>query len=174
MLAWRLLFPLASQLPGICWHTDTISSPCLSPGNPFRAVAEASRSATALGPARSYFLVTSQATPTCRPLLPPVLLLPRTGGPSNPGTELGPTSTHLSLSAAPCLTSLEWKCWSDATPLPCASGREPVKVNPRLGPVPREQDETKHVRDSHQHPWCCSASPNIRPQDNSLALPTPV
>lgn len=120
------------------------------------------------------FQVTSQANPTCRPQLPPVLLLACTGGPSNPGTELGPTYAHLSLSAAPCPISLEWKCWSDATPLPCTSGREPVRVNPRLGPVPREQDETEHAKDSHQHPWCVSLPPpNSRPQDNSLALSTP-
>lgn len=98
---------------------------------------------------------TPQANPTCRPQLPPVPLLARAGGPSNPGPELGPTYAHLSLSAAPCPISPEWKCWSDATPLPCTSVRAPVRVNPRLGPIPREQDETKHAEDSHQHPWCC-------------------
>ena len=120
------------------------------------------------------FQVTSQANPTCRPRLPPVPLLARTGDRSNPGAELGPTYAHLSPSAAPCPISLEWKRWSDATPLPCASGREPVRVNPRLGPVPREQDETEHAKDSHQHLWCVSLPlPNNRPQDKSLALTAP-
>lgn len=44
---------------------------------------------------------TPQAHPTCRPELPRVLQLARTSGPPNPGTELGPTYTHLPPSAQP-------------------------------------------------------------------------
>ena len=114
------------------------------------------------------FQVTSQANPTCRPRLPAVPLPARPGGPAKLGTELGPADAHLSPPAAPCPISLEWKRWSDATPLPCTSGRKPVRVNPRLGPVPREQDKAEHAQDPHQHPWYGSLPPpNNRPRDNS-------
>ena len=117
------------------------------------------------------FQVTSQANPTCRPRLPAVPLPARPGGPAKLGTELGPADAHLSPPAAPCPISLEWKRWSDATPLPCTSGRKPVRVNPRLGPVPREQDKAEHAQDPHQHPWYGSLPPpNNRPRDNSLEV----
>lgn len=61
-------------------------------------------------------------------------------GPSKPGTELGPTYTHLPRSARPCWLFLEHGLPVATIPIPCASGREPVRVSPRLGqdmPVPQ-------------------------------------
>ena len=73
-----------------------------------------------------------QPDPTCTPELPPVPLLARTSGPSNPGTELGPTYTHLPPSARPCLLCSE-RSLAIAVSVPCASGREPVRVSARPG-----------------------------------------
>ena len=74
-------------------------------------------------------------TITCRPELPPVPLLARTSGPSNPDTELGPTYTHLHLHN---LVGCSWHAvfWSPQFPFPVQVGESPLGSAPGLAPSP--------------------------------------